>query len=265
MSREREAGNRQGIWRWRDYVGLKAGGAAYGTRRDGAILRASGEVADNWSAAIAALAGNLTRCDLQVTWVDPGLDDDAAVMRLWHGRLPEAQRGRPPGRSLIWNEHGGQTIYAGKRTSDQFGRIYAKHREQPQSYPPGAVRAEIEVKGAISKGLRERIALGSLGPDQVVALAGRWYRRRGLTLPLSGREAIEVETAPRTPTDAARTLRWLAGQVAPGVTRSVDWCGLWPTLTALGLAPAVQRLLSNPPQSRCACASGAPVIGGTTT
>jgi hypothetical protein len=239
VSMERESGNQQREWRWRDYRGLSAGGAAYGSRRDGLIVRASGAVAAEWVIAIATLATAFSRLDMQVTWVDAGRDADAGVMRLWRERRPRGERGRPTERTIIRPEIGGPTIYAGSRASEQFGRIYDKHKEMPGVYEKGSIRAEVEYKGALAEAAREEAARGALGADRIVSLAGRWFRRRGFGIPLPRTADVDIQRPARPPTDAATTLRWLETQVTPAVARSIGWVGLARTLTALGLSERV--------------------------
>ena len=238
---ERDAGNRQREWHWRGYHGLTAGAATVGGRDDGVIVRASGALAADWARALASLASNVSRVDLQVTWLAPMGDSDSAVMALWRARQRLAERGRPSEITLIRPERDGPTVYVGKRSSDQFGRIYDKHGEDPTTYPPGAVRAEIEIKGETARANRERIAAGDLDSSAILALARRWYRRRGIPLQLPDAGTADLAPAPRSETDAQRALRWLAGQAAPTVARSVEWSGLWPTLRALGLADRLNR------------------------
>lgn len=199
VEEEREAGNRQRTWQWRGYTGLQAGGVAYGTRPDGVIARLSGAMAARWACPASQLATHVTRADLQVTWLDPDADADAAVMRLYRERATQTGRTRPVGRNLLRPEWDGPTLYVGKRTSDQFGRLYDKHGEQPLSYPPGAVRAEVEVKGAIASALGARIGNGGVSGGYVLAFTRDWFRRRGLALPLppDGTAELDVPRAPR--------------------------------------------------------------------
>jgi DNA relaxase NicK len=238
---ERDAGNRQKPWHWNGYAGLTAGGIAYGTRRDGTIARLSGHTAARWACPASQLASNVTRADLQVTWVDAHADADAAVMRLYHNRADISGRGGRADRTIIRPERTGPTLYAGRRSSDQFGRIYDKHSEEPEAYPAGAVRAEVEVKGDAARALGARIGDGSVTGSYVLAYTRDWFSRRGVSLPLPPGGSAELDVPPRAPTDASRTLRWLAKQVAPGVARAVDWVGLAPTLIALGLDGYIEK------------------------
>ena len=240
---ERSAGNRQREWQWRGYTGLSAGGCSYGSRRDGVIARLSGATASKWACPAAQLASNITRCDIQVTWLDGDGDADRAVMRLYRNRAAIGGRGRRCDRTILRPETTGPTLYAGRRSSDQFGRIYDKHQEQPAAYPCGAVRAEVELKGDAAASLRTRIGSGDVDGAYAQSFTRGWFERRGLDLPLPPRTSSELEIEPRAPTDAARTLAWLEKQVRPAAARSVDWNGLWPTLEALGLAGHVRRLL----------------------
>jgi hypothetical protein len=238
---ERDAGNQQKPWHYKGYSGLAAGGIAYGTRYDGLIARLSGATAARWACPASQLACNVTRADLQVTWIDQAQDADAAVMRLYRNRADLSGRGRPTDRTILRPETTGPTLYAGRRSSDQFGRIYDKHSEQPEHYPPGAVRAEVEVKGAVARALGTRIGNGSVTGSYVLAFTHNWFGRRGVALPLAPDSRAELDVAPRAPTDAERTMDWLAKQVRPGVARAVEWRGLWPTLKVLGLDAAIQR------------------------
>ena len=238
---EREAGNRMRTWLWRGYGGIAAGGAMFGTRADGVIVRLSGATAARWAPAAAKLASTVTRCDLQVTWIDPDGDADAAVMKLYRDRAALSGRGRPTDRTILRPEQTGPTLYAGRRSSANFGRIYDKHSEEPAAYPPGAVRAEVEAKGPVARALGTRVGDGSVTGGYVLAYTRDWFARRGVALPLPPDGRAELDVPPRAPTDAERTMEWLTKQVRPGVQRAMDWRGLWPTLKALGLDAPIQR------------------------
>jgi len=205
------------------------------------IARLSGQVAARWAPAVAALAQNVTRCDLQVTWTDPAGDASAAVRHLWNSRRSPDTLGRRAEREFTEKEIGSPYVYLGRRHSQNFGRIYNKHNDEPISYPPGTVRAEVEAKGPIAAALGARIADGNVPAAFAAAYTHDWYQRRGIDLPFTPGARAELAVEPRAPTDADRTMAWLAKAVAPGVARAVDWRGLWPTLKALGLDTYIQQ------------------------
>lgn len=156
------------------YQGYASSGVFFGWRSDGAVIRASGNVAGQQWQSIAAAADNVSRFDLAVTSRSDVEVDGLA--QSYYRRLPSDPKtnGRPIEYTLIQRKRGGDTLYCGSRASEKFGRIYDKHRESGGKYPPNSWRFEVEYKADTAKNVSARLATADVSE---LAIAGAVARR----------------------------------------------------------------------------------------
>jgi len=221
---------------WRGYDGWSIGGMDYGERNEETLLRLHGAAASSYWKLFVRLATNVSRVDLQTTFVvDPPMPH--LVSTYYNNLHPsEVQFTRVENTAQR-----GQTLYVGSRSSDVFGRIYDKGVQSGVGPFPGHLwRYELEYKNyyapqAINRLLVEkcnRRTLGSLITNTIYT----FFDQRNLP-PLFNRrgDADIITTACRVRSDElVRQLDWLRTQVSPTVKR------LWPrnrtdVLLALGL------------------------------
>lgn len=213
------------------YRGLVSGGAFFGSRPDGAMLRVSGALAHTAVPFIRAAGGKVTRLDVQCTIksdekperVITGARNQALCARM------EPSAGRKVAVVHIAGHGDGDSLYLGKRTSEAYGRVYDKGAESGDAELAGLTRFEVEYKGDKAAAVWaelcdvrsvERYALGL-----VCGQFGRW----GVRLPLGDTEEVcPPVTSPHT-SDTAKKLRWLQEQVR----------GTVDTLAARGLTQEV--------------------------
>lgn len=223
-------------WKWRGYDGWRITGLASGRREDSDIIIASGSTATRYWRLFHKWSTNVSRLDLQATALFHRPDPDL-VLRYYD--RSQDYNGRQY--TLLRNNRGGQTLYCGARTSDQYGRIYDKGVQAGIPIQPGRLwRYEVEFKGVRAKKMTESlfVQICSRRPAQniIPVTVYRWFADRGV-LPAfrepGGAEpiiiALEVEE-----TNWQRQLRWLAVQVRPTVQQLITHHQL-ETITALGL------------------------------
>jgi hypothetical protein len=217
------------------YVGYSTEHFFYGSRGHGRMLIASGSRAHDLFRSVVELSDNITRLDVQVT--------------LWtHGEQPHlgrqayaCLRGKPPARVSVRNVQlidahpSGETCNVGKRSSDQYGRIYDKASEAKLGLARTVWRYEVEVKRRVAGAWAA--ALNSRNSDPVVArsLVRDWFAARGLQPPFSSdgdSNAFDLSVTRK----ASDTLAWFRDTLSKTVAREVEQHGLAVVVDALGLS-----------------------------
>jgi hypothetical protein len=226
-------------WRWQGYTGLCSRGVAWGWRLDGACLRASGMAAGLVYHAARHLKVRCTRLDLCVTArSSQPVDNLSASYYRSAGRGPTA-RGRRFRSTLIINDLGGQTFYAGTRTSPVYLRVYRKDIESEGEYPEYSWRWEVELKDLVSDNLWHLEDADLEDPQKVKLLVASYFARWHLDVPWLDATPDPVWVPRREPTDAERLERWLRTSVAPAIERLMTCRTRAEILDALGLNPDV--------------------------
>jgi len=229
LQRLKAEGNDLKTWRFHGYDGLSCQGYRWGTRQDSDILMLSGsDAAYGWQTALE-YATNVTRIDLAVTvrLFHPIPDYAWAIYRT----LDEKVDGKKPCRKLtfITNNHGGQTLYVGSRSSDQMGRLYDKGREGAKKLdmPIGELwRYEVELKAKRALAVAEQLKIcaksGQNVGNAIGATVQTWFFTRGVPSLMwpESREEFDLAIAARI-TDDAATLDWLSTCVKPSVQRLI--------------------------------------------
>lgn len=200
------------------YTGFATTHAFVGRRPDGVYVRLSGSTANEWWRDVLVHAQNVPRIDLQATvHIDPESDSLALGHWLEACEAP-ARRGRPLSAEVRISNDTGQTFYLGRRQSDAYGRCYDKHAQDPEKWPAGAWRYEVEFHNDAAGAVAGRLADCEAPTTTAVSTVRRWFSARGChpVIPFTvGEVATSFE---RDPTTTERQLRWLLRQVAPTMT-----------------------------------------------
>lgn len=222
------------------YHGLQTEGVSRGVRHDTYIIRLSSDVAhDNWR-DVAALATNISRCDVEITleFDEPVTDfiTSNQALALSHG----GTRGRRRNVTLIQSTSQGDSLYLGKRTSDVYARVYDKGREQKIAPLGTLYRQEIEYKAERAARVVSHLTEAECEVTESAALVCSYMRSAGLqTMWYDGKRAM----AAREKTGAKpRQLRWLEQAAKPSVVRLCEAGRLREVLECLGLAAYVMPL-----------------------
>jgi hypothetical protein len=223
------------------FYGWQCEGFFYGTREGCSIVVASGAVAHNVFRAVAGIADNISRLDLQVTVATP-----TELPRLGLQAFAAIKSGAPARRkvknvTLIDSHPQGETCSIGRRKSDQYGRIYDKATESGEGMPRSVWRYEIELKRhsalATSTALRGSEAMES----DALGLVHAWFDTRGVA-PIFTPDQLFCPQKP-LPTVANRDLlTWFEKTLSITVARAVRRYGAERVLEALGLLSQVELI-----------------------
>lgn len=239
---EVERGERIRPSNFQGYHGTLSNHCFFGFRLDGAIVRVGGKAArDNWRRLVGP-GRNVTRLDLALTAKAP--KDVPTLAGEYYDRLDDRppRPGRPTEYTHIRSKLGGETLYCGRRSSEQFGRVYDKHRESKGIYPVGSWRFEVEYKGERAKQVAAYLSERADVALSTTDVATRRFEDWGISVPfdLPGNgwrpQVIDV------PSDNATRFAWLETSVSTTVERLSTTYSAEEIRQALGLQyPAWER------------------------
>jgi len=211
------------------YVGWRVGRVRYGERESAGLLQLSGQLASDHFDELVPEASTISRLDLAVTVlptpIDPGYGAD--LYECFCAYHSEHQTSALPWR--VQDAHGGQTVYLGARTGDQFFRCYDKEQESRASgdtkaFPRyiGTWRHELELHDDAA-----RVVARSLHAerDRAAGVNGMVYsyvRAHGGQPDWNAAERPLLEAGFRRRSDRDSRLRWFRKQVAPALARELQ-------------------------------------------
>jgi hypothetical protein len=235
-------GNRKRPWRWQGYTGACCSGVSTGWRLDGAILRASGEQANEVARFVPLDKYKITRIDLQVTARrESGRGENLRV--LWSSLKNHPQRNENWARTtLIESSDGGATLNIGDRARDVYLRIYNKHAEDRRNYPVGAYRWEVELKNATAQTEATQWTLAEDKSDFVRRSVQSWFDRSHIIVPWSDGRVDRKWHVPRPRTDVDRLSLWLSTTVRDAIDVVSIWQSEDEILEALGFTLAAKLI-----------------------
>lgn len=211
-------GHEPSSWQWMGYEGMSIAGLTWGHREDGDIVRCTGGLAERMFSRFCNYQGNTSRLDVAVTmsWGKPQryLATDAYAY-ICSQRPEESRRTY----SLIVNSKGGETLYVGSRSSDQFGRLYDKSAEQGKSPIGREWRYEVEFKKERAVRALELLQNQRDRRKMYLGLVASYFVARGVALPTIEEHTpykIELADPPRS---VETQLAWLRRQVQPVVSK----------------------------------------------
>lgn len=211
----RDAGWTVKPWGGHGYAGVQFEQIRFASNRSSVLLQLSGERASrDWRGAVAH-ATNVSRLDLATTArPDPGAS--AVARDSYHAATAVANRaGRPIAYTLLTASDGADTLYVGKRASDQFGRLYNKGLQSKEAVWEGCWRYEVEFKRAMAKETAKALLAA---PDEKLAVEGtchRWFSARRVTPCYRPGSVVDPVTAPSAVADDERWLAWVRRCVQP--------------------------------------------------
>ncbi len=237
-------GNDVSNWQGQGYHGVRAAGVRVGLRYDTFICQLSSDDArDNWK-RVHALASNVSRLDLQVTYrfkrAQPKFFRDE------HRRAVAGRggKGRKSNVTLITSTLQGDSIYLGQRSSDVYARCYDKGMESKEAPAGSLIRHEIELKRDVARRTSDRLSLSPSDSLLSVALVSR--HMSGKHLRTSGLDDSNPQIArARQITDNVRRKRWLHSAVRPSVEVLLAAGEVEAVLDCLGLREAVEALCAS--------------------
>jgi len=241
LAEEQSLGNRLKPWSSCGYEGYHCGQCDLGTRADGQLIRLSGERAFNDWRRVLKHASGCSRLDLQAT-IHVGTSVASEVMRVYRqARSYRPKIGKPAIISLLTSTDGSRTVYLGKRSSAQMGRVYDKFLESGNPAYQDCIRFEVEFKKRRARGIafylfscpdeRGAMAAELSGFFSERGVSSRLFRSFGQLLLLR----LRIDSSPFA-TDDSRSLRWLESSVRKTVEHLVGSGLVKETLDALGLS-----------------------------
>lgn len=221
------------------FFGWQADGYFYGSREGCSIVVASGAQAHNVFRAVAGIADNISRLDLQVTVATP---DERP--RLGLQAFSAIKSGAPSKRkvknvTLIDSHPSGETCSIGKRKSDQYGRIYDKATEAGLGEARSVWRYEIELKRSAALGVSARLRGSEAVEADALGLVHTWFDTRGVA-PIFTPHQLLCPHKPVTTEGHRDVLTWFEKTLSITVARAIRRHGLERTLEALGLLSQVE-------------------------
>jgi hypothetical protein len=231
-------GETRKTWKWRGYEGCTIGGIRWATRADSDILILSGQDAQSFWRTMAYLATNCSRVDLSVT----------ARTHRCYPRLLHAYKawlnvnGSALARrcTVVERVDGiGMTLNVGKRSSDQFGRVYDKGAEQNSPLDIHRLwRYEVEFKDERAKKVLAQL-ISEKGreefPANICSTVHTWFDQRDVPPIFQKRGQALTLDLQATITSTSQKLAWLSKQVRPAVKNLSEQGYLEEVLVALGL------------------------------
>lgn len=198
------------------------------------VIASSAMASEVWPILIQG-AKNVTRIDLAVTVLL--VEEDRSFIVDRYNSIPDYEKDKRQ-YALIQNTRGGVTLYVGKRTSQNFGRVYDKGVQSESHQPGNRYRYEVEIHKPlampVSLGLAEAALKGEDVSRRIADYVYQWFLGRGVA-PCwqydNTRLEVSVDIGVST---LQKRLNWLRTQVKPTIQE----------LIAMGLTSEVFEALS---------------------
>jgi hypothetical protein len=233
-------GNDVSTWKAQGYRGLKSSGVREGLRHDTHIIQLSGDEAlDNWR-AVADLATNVSRLDLQVTFEMEVVRPDFFERQHAAARDAVGGRGRKSNVTFITSRLTGDSLYLGQRTSDIYARCYDKGMESKCAPRGKLIRHELEMKRDVAKSAVARLREGTSEAVEIASMVCSHMSKQSLATPTHAEIDRESARARLIP-DNDRRLRWLRGAVKPSVEHLIRAGRVAEVLESLGLMEVAEQ------------------------
>lgn len=228
-------------WNKMGYTGYSVPGFNLGERHQDLMISASSERAREVWADLVQYADSVSRFDIAVTvWYN---SDHREIARNYWEVINTMQEERSLGReySIIQGLTGGDTLYVGKRSSSQFGRIYDKMRQGGKEEYTNAWRFEVEYKKPLSDEAAKQVFLADDRETCIASMVSEWFTSRLLPTPFQGSDEYSAIRTKRKETVLEEKLNWLRVQIAPTVNLLVSAGYRDSVLEALGIWDSNQQ------------------------
>jgi len=196
------------------YRGARYASAAYATGRQGGLAVLSGAESERFWQDVMPM-GNPSRLDMQVTVL---LKRPQNLARLYYTSRDTAKV--KPAFAMIDSSDGGSTLYVGRRSAEQFGRVYDKGVEAGSHRPGWLWRYEIELKARAARAGRDVLRTNQNGASGVIRdTVYRWFNSRDCPPVWSSGDIEGVLELAAKVSDIDKTTEWLVKCVRPSVQR----------------------------------------------
>lgn len=223
------------MWSSFGYDGWSVSGVKWGRRQQDDLIQVSGDTCQHWWKAIVANASNVSRLDLAVTikFVDHQISlvsDNWQAIQEVAGNLPIIRN-----YTIISSLFGGDTLYVGSRSSQQFGRLYDKGLQSEAANYQNCHRWEVEFKKPLAHLVANEAAYSADVDGYILGRVKGWFEERLIETPWQGAERIGAIQLLRKRTTDEKALDWLNRSVSPTVKRLIERGKAADVLLALGI------------------------------
>lgn len=207
---------------FRGYVGHRCGGVLVGERDDSYYCHVSGGSASSLWLTLLDLPVRVKRLDLQATAVCPSPKWDEVSHQFRKVHAHERKVGAPRWYSRITTPPHGATLYLGAPTSDRRLRLYNKWATDPDDYPPGAWRYEVQARNDLAGALAASLVDRDGSTLACVDTVHKCFSARGVRPRFRTSGGGVLGSVPRSRSDAQRRIKWLSDSVEPAVRWLID-------------------------------------------
>lgn len=232
---QRQRGAIEKAWGMSGFTGFRVGEVEFGTRGDEMMVRLMSNAALNSWRRVYELGGSTTRLDLQVT-VEMGADCQDLVWDYYRrANLKSAEKARGPRNRVILGNDGGATLYCGDRTSNRFGRCYAKGPQSKLQLYKTCLRFEVQYNGKLAKVISRKLFDAKVENVFALQRSVGFFQERIGRLPIRTGAVIK-DSCSRTRSNVRKKLDWLQEGVKPSVQLLIELGYRLEVLRALGLS-----------------------------
>jgi hypothetical protein len=224
------------------YKGVRTDGIAWGERTDDASITLSGEMASRYGPMVITWADTISRCDVQVTLLEPNLTRNWAGYVDRIAGLDERVKNKQTSTRLYTKRPDGITSYIGDGASDRMLRVYDKYAESEHHYPCGSWRWEVQYRHQRAAVVAQRLLDNHTLPGACLAAVCKAFLDYRIDVPALCIPQGWKDAGISQETDNDRRLAWLRRSVAPAVDKLMGAYGLETVLDALGLTAVVDTL-----------------------
>lgn len=232
------------------------GGLTFGKSDEfGYMIVASSDVAATTWQKVLPKARNITRLDLQYTFIGEGSKSPRGekesykslgpIMREYVA-LKESDFVRGRVFDCRENSKGGETLYVGSRNSEQMGRFYNKSVESGLDVS-NVYRMEVEFKKprsmAVYKDMYKDLSSTRPRPTYIRDVVCSWFEKRGV-LPDNMFFRVEPVQVAKVISSDDKKLKWLRTSIAPTLSDLADRGKLKEIAEALDLTKSQYRQLA---------------------
>lgn len=217
-----QGGLRITTWTWKGYRGWTDGEISYGERLEDDIAVFRGAVANEHWFHYVGYARNVSRFDLAVTCTLRKPCEELAEDGWNEIQRMGASQALPRAYTFIKQLNGGSTLYVGKRTSEEYGRLYDKSAQSLKAPFGLEWRYEVELKGERAKQASSALRAEKNVSERITGFVYAWFKER-LVQPVFGAGAFTLSMEREANLRSSQiTLAWLHNQVRPAILRLIQ-------------------------------------------
>jgi hypothetical protein len=221
------------------YYGWQCEGFFHGNREGGSIVVASGAVAHNVFRGVAGIADHISRLDVQTTVSFPHDRPHLGVQAYSALKSGTPSKVKVKNVTLITSQPEGETINLGKRSSDQYARLYDKATEGRLGEARSVWRYEVEFKRRPAGAIAARLRNDHRTEMVALSIVHDHFSARGVA-PIFTPDPLFCPQKPALSATETNVLTWFEQCLSITVSRAIRRHGLERVIEALGLSSHVE-------------------------